>query len=123
MKGIQKLCLFMLVGFALAACSSDPKDDDESGTPIGASSPDGQGYFEFVGHVVYNNFEGGFYGLTSGKEKYDPLKLPRRYQTDGMKVKVRARTRDWVSGRNWGRMIHVVEIQPCCNLPENDEDD
>lgn len=123
MKGIQKLCLFALIGFALAACSSDPKEDEGSQTPMGASGLDAEGYFEFVGHVVYNNFEGGFYGLTSGDEKYDPLKLPRRYQTDGMKVKVRARTRDWVSGRNWGRMIHVVEIEACCNLKQDDDED
>lgn len=123
MKGIQKLFCFVLIGLVLTACSSDPKDDEESSTPLGASRPNTEGYFEFVGHVVYNNFEGGFYGLTSGDEKYDPLQLPRRYQTDGMKVKVRARTRDWVSGRNWGRMIHVVDIEPCCNLQNEDEDD
>lgn len=123
MKGFQKLCSFVLIGLALAACSSDPTEDAGAGTPLGASRPNAEGYFEFVGHVVYNNFEGGFYGLTSGDEKYDPLQLPRRYQEDGMQVRVRARTRDWVSGRNWGRMIHVVDIEPCCDAKRGDDED
>lgn len=123
MKGLQKLCLVALLGMTVAGCSSDPKEDEGTDLAVQVSRADAEGYFEFIGHVVYNSFEGGFYGLTAGDKKYDPLQLPREFQSDGMKVRVRARTRDWVSGRNWGRMIHVVEIEPCCQPKADDEDD
>ncbi len=112
------LCGVLLL---LAACSSDPKEDAEEERFKVQRSEDQSGYVEFVGQVTYVPFEGGFYGLVSGADMYDPLLLPKEYQQDGLKVRVRARLRDWVSGRNWGRMVHVVMIEPCCD--EKDDDD
>ena len=105
---------------ALGGCASDPKEDAAEDR-YEVKTPDSEeGYVEFVGKVVYVAFEGGFYGLQHGDKKYDPLQLPKEFRQDGMKVRVRARLRDWVSGRNWGRMVHVLAIEPCCEEPEED---
>ncbi len=115
-------CALMLAGCG----SKSPKEDAEEERFHMKRDADQKGYVEFVGKVTYVPFEGGFYGLVDGTNMYDPLLLPKEFQQDGLKVKVRARLRDWVSGRNWGRMVHVVAIEPCCDKDKDkdkEEDD
>ncbi len=122
MRLISLLLALSLGTLAGSGCSSKDTNDEEDHFQFQPVSPDDRGFVDFVGFVVYNPAEGGFYGLKAGEQKYDPLQLPKSYQVDGMQVRVRARLRDWVSGRNWGRMVHVVSIEPCCD-PAEDEDD
>ncbi len=111
-------CALLLAGCGTKKNAAEDAEEERFHMVRGENQED---YVEFVGNVTYVPFEGGFYGLVEGTNMYDPLLLPKEYQQDGLQVKVRARLRDWVSGRNWGRMVHVVAIERCCEKQEEDD--
>ena len=68
---------------------------------------------EISGTVQYISLEGGFYAIRGGDGKtYDPINLPDEYQHDGMRVQVKARTRDnVVSVHMAGPIIEILAIE------------
>ncbi len=76
--------------------------------PLGSAESD---IIEFDGTVICNKFAGGFCGLLVGETRLDPLILPKSFRQHNLKVRIRAKYKDWDSDRNWGRMIHVVWIE------------
>lgn len=68
---------------------------------------------EFDGHVVFNSFEGGFWGLVSDEGKhYNPNGLPSLFRTDGLRIHARVIPQTgMMSFRMWGTIVKLVEIK------------
>ncbi|WP_209615980.1 protease inhibitor I42 family protein [Methanolobus bombayensis] len=66
------------------------------------------------GTVIYNNLEGGFYGIVGTQDaKYDPINLPDELRTDGTKIRFTAYPRDdMVSFHMWGKIVEIRTISP-----------
>ena len=79
-----------------------------------AQEPDA---FSFVGTVVHQTFERGFFAIDADDgRKFTPLGLPPEFAVDRLRVQVTARTRnDMVGIQMYGTLIEIVEIS---RLPE-----
>lgn len=79
------------------------------------------GYYRYIGTdlvegagtITYLGFEGGFYGIATGKEgSWDPINLPSEFMKDGLRVKFRAKLRkDLGSFHMWGVLIELISIE------------
>jgi hypothetical protein len=67
----------------------------------------------FNGQVVYQDLEGGFWGLIDDAgRRYMPEQLAPAFQRDGLRVQVRATLAQEVYGvQMWGRRIHLLTIE------------
>ena len=65
------------------------------------------------GTIQYIGVEGGFYGIVADNgEKYDPIKLPKEYQKDGLRVRFQVREKKkMMSFHMWGKIVEVVKIE------------
>ena len=67
--------------------------------------------------IVFNDFEGGFYGIIvdNGFEpfnKLDPINLPPEFMEDGLRVRFKAKLRpDLYSFHMWGIMVKIINIE------------
>jgi len=79
---------------------------------LGADAMD-KDTIQFTGKVVFNDFEGGFYGiLADDGGKYDPTNLPAEFRKAGRRVSVVARKKpDMMSFHQWGTIVEIVEIK------------
>jgi len=104
--------LFAVVAFLglLAAFSSCQSPLGES---LGYYRMVGADIVEGEGTITYVQIEGGFYGITTGKDgHWDPINLPSAFEQDGLKVRFRAKLRnDLVSYHMWGRIIELISIE------------
>jgi len=74
---------------------------------------------EGTGTIVFNDFEGGFYGIVADfpVPKYptnhlDPINLPPEFREDGLRVWFKVRLRpDLYSFHMWGIMVEILEIK------------
>lgn len=67
---------------------------------------------EATGIIKYVDLEGGFYGILAENKKYKPVNLPKELETDGLKVKFKAKIRkDLVSIHMWGTLIELIFIE------------
>ena len=72
---------------------------------------------EDTGTIVFNDFEGGFYGIISdefheGENKFDPINLPSEFKQDGLRVKFKAFVAfGQYSYHMWGTIIRIIEIE------------
>ncbi|HUT12323.1 MAG TPA: hypothetical protein VMY42_17630 [Thermoguttaceae bacterium] len=68
---------------------------------------------KLTGKVVFNDFEGGFYGIVADDGgKYDPTNLPAEFKKAGTRVSVVARKRPgMMSFHQWGTIVEIVEIK------------
>lgn len=67
---------------------------------------------EGTGTIIYLNLEGGFYGIISNDKHYKPINLPPEIETDGLRVKFKAKIRkDLVSIHMWGVLIELTYIK------------
>ena len=67
---------------------------------------------EGIGTITYIGVEGGFYGIVTNQENYDPINLPSTYAVDGLKVEFKAKIReDLVSIHMWGILIELTYIK------------
>ena len=72
---------------------------------------------EDTGTIVFNDCEGGFYGIVSdefhnGENKFDPINLPPEFKQDGLKVKFKALVAfGQYSYHMWGTIIKILEIE------------
>lgn len=70
--------------------------------------------FSFIGTVVYQDLEGGFFGIiTDTGDQLLPTNLPAQYEIDGLKISGTATPQtDMVSTRMWGTMVSVESVTP-----------
>ena len=74
---------------------------------------DEQGAQQFVGRIVFNNFEGGFYGIVTDDGKRYTGIIPDELKRDGVRVKGTLRPRlDAVTTTMWGTAANIVTISP-----------
>jgi len=87
---------------ALAVCACGCTDD-------GAENPD---TINGTGTVVYNDLEGGFYGIvTDDGTRYLPLNLPDTFAEDNLTVTFTGIPREEVSTiQQWGIPLELTEI-------------
>jgi hypothetical protein len=77
---------------------------------------------EDTGTIVFNDFEGGFYGIISDEfhdeeNKFDPINLPSEFKVDGLRVKFKAFvTYGQSSYHMWGTIIRILEIEILDNI-------
>jgi len=71
------------------------------------------GIIILTGTVVFNDFEGGFYGIVGDDGKnYEPTNLSEEYKKDGLKVSFKAKLHeDWASISMWGTIIEITSIE------------
>jgi hypothetical protein len=109
MKGRTFFIVVTFLGLlaAFSACQSPLSEPLGYYRMVGADIVEGQGTVIFVG------IEGGFYGITTGKDgHWDPINLPSGFEQDGLKVKFRAKLRnDLLSFHMWGRIIELISIE------------
>jgi len=73
---------------------------------------------EGTGTIVYNDFEGGFYGIVADSfipgypiNHLDPINLPQEYKGDGLRVWFKVRLRPFlISFHMWGIMVEIIEM-------------
>ncbi|HWQ63888.1 MAG TPA: cache domain-containing protein, partial [Methanospirillum sp.] len=70
--------------------------------------------FPFVGTMVYQDLEGGFFGIiTETGDQLLPTNLPAQYAVDGLRISGTATPQtDMVSSRMWGTMVSVENVTP-----------
>jgi inhibitor of cysteine peptidase len=70
------------------------------------------------GTIVYNDFEGGFYGIEADSfipgypiNHLDPINLPQEFQEDGLRIWFKVQLRPYlVSFHMWGIMVEILEM-------------
>lgn len=71
---------------------------------------------ENTGTIVYNDFEGGFYGIIADNLPFpirhlNPINLPQEYREDGLRVWFKVQLRpDLPNFQLWGIMVEILEI-------------
>lgn len=64
------------------------------------------------GKVVYQNIEGGFWGIEDAKgNQYRPVKMPAALQEKGKNVEIVAKEVDEMSVFMWGVPIQIVSFE------------
>ncbi|NIN67489.1 MAG: hypothetical protein GTO63_22860 [Anaerolineae bacterium] len=65
------------------------------------------------GTIVFNSFEGGFYGIVGDEEgRYDPVNLGDEYKVEGLRVHFVARIlENQGSIHMWGLLVEILEIE------------
>lgn len=78
---------------------------------LDAIAPPGE--FEFTGHVVRVELEGGFWAIeTDSGRKLDPTNLPAALQVSQQRVRGRAVPRpDVMSFHMWGEIVELRDVQ------------
>ena len=66
-----------------------------------------------TGTIVYNEIEGGFYGIkTDDGKKYNPINLDAPFRKDGLRVKFDANPKKGMVGIHmWGEYIEIIHIE------------
>jgi hypothetical protein len=79
----------------------------------GCINAEGNRVSETKGTIVFNDFEGGFYGIVADNgERYDPLNLPPDFNEDGLRVKFEGVIQpDVASFHMWGKVIELTKIE------------
>lgn len=76
---------------------------------------------EGTGTIVFNSFEGGFYGIIMDEDvqisginlgrNFDPINLPEEFKEEDLRVHVKARLSPQISIHQWGYCVKIVEIE------------
>lgn len=69
---------------------------------------------KITGTVVYNDFEGGFWGIvTDDGQQYRPINdLPAETRTAGQRVEAEVEPVQMLSFTMWGKNVNVHSIKP-----------
>jgi len=75
---------------------------------------DNSSLFPFEGTIVYQDLEGGFFGIiTEEGEKLLPIDLPDKYTIDGLRISgIATPETGMVSSNMWGEMVSVDDLVP-----------
>lgn len=66
-----------------------------------------------TGTIVFNEIEGGFYGIkTDDGKKYNPINLDAPFRKDGLRVKFDANPKKGMVGIHmWGEYVEIIHIE------------
>ena len=104
----------LILGFVLSAiaCSNAENTQNEKphkeNTPLVMTDDQKQPQtLELIGHIRYQNLEGGFFGFIDQKgNKYTLRKLPKEHLIDGLKLKISAEIMsDMVTTTQFGELL------------------
>jgi hypothetical protein len=114
MAGLSGIC---------SLCSAGEPSGGRGGTAGGAPSVDVKPVTDevmFTGTVRRVTIEGGFFGVVADDgRKFNATSLAKAYQSDGLRVTVRAKIRrDLKSFRMWGQIIEILEIRKAEPMPQ-----
>ena len=72
-----------------------------------------ENYIHGEGVIIFNDFEGGFYGIIGDNgENYDPINLEKEFQEDGIIVSYTLKVlEDQLSIHQWGIVVEIIEIE------------
>lgn len=78
----------------------------------GCTGPEKSQDITLTGTIIYNDLEGGFYGLnTDDGQQYLPLDLPDAYKKDGMRVRMTGvPDPDVMTIQMWGTPFKITSI-------------
>jgi hypothetical protein len=99
---------FALIVIALCGCSVGRGDPDR--TPADQSAEE---VVEGDGVIRWRTVEGGVFVIEAQDGTvFEPLALPREYQSDGLQVHFKVRRRsDLLSSRMVGDLVEIIEIK------------
>ena len=65
----------------------------------------------FKGTIIYNDFEGGFYGIiTEDGKKLDPINLDKKFKSDGLILRGQFKElKEQTSTHQWGVIVEIKE--------------
>lgn len=99
------LCFFLLLLFIFHSCLSTKSKK------FGEIIRQGN-IIEGTGTIIYLDLEGGFYGIVTSTDHFDPINLPSKFTKDSLRVKFKAKIRkDLVSIHMWGILIELISIK------------
>jgi hypothetical protein len=92
-KQILTLVFFILPGVVLCGC-------------IDNNIVTGEGVIRYI------ELEGGFYGIISEDQRYDPINLPEDFKEDGLKIEFKLKIlKDRASIHMWGKIVEIIELK------------
>lgn len=109
---MRTLATILLLTIGLAACRTNsapeqpitemPMSEDESGSTVHGT-----------GKIVFNDFEGGFYGIEADDgQKFYPVNLDDAFKEEGLRVRFELQTQTGVmSIVMWGTPVSVVSLE------------
>jgi hypothetical protein len=100
---LNHLCFILILISSLAGCSSRKS--------VAGDRPAGR--LDFTGWVVYQDIEGGFYGIRDKDgHQFEPVNLPDDLKIDGLSVIVTAEPLPGTSSTHmWGTVIRIMDIK------------
>lgn len=99
------LYFFLLLLFTLHSCLST------NSKKFGEIIRQGD-VIEGTGTIIHLGLEGGFYGIITSTDHFDPINLPSKFTKDSLRVKFKAKIRkDLVSTHMWGILIELISIE------------
>lgn len=117
---IKLIILFLSLIF-LFSCSSEkgtktkslPQNADTNEKETPQLAVDKSEIRNMIGTVVFQEIEGGFYGIMAedGK-KYNPINLDDSFKKDGLRVKFDANIKKGMVGIHmWGQYVEILTIE------------
>jgi hypothetical protein len=127
-----KLAIIFLVFFYLF-CSSErgtknrsrPENSNPNVEKISPMADDNDEIRNMTGTIVYNEIEGGFYGIKSDDgKKYNPINLDAPFRKDGLRVKFDANPKKGMVGIHmWGEYVEIIHIETLDESPQSPRED
>jgi hypothetical protein len=116
---LKTMVLFSLFVLALSACNSDNQSHGkyEKGPEMPVATPENESQqakpMIITGTVIYNDFEGGFYGfIAKDGGQYTLRGLPKQHQKDGLVIKISANEITGIlTTTQFGAVLQVNDIE------------
>lgn len=108
LTSLFKILLLLVLVLPNYACSSDTTKAEK---PMTIAEYKKQGWI--IGKVVYNQFEGGFYGIiTESGDKLLPLNLAKEFKLENNKLAIKGKLeKTMVTIQQWGTPFVVAEVK------------
>lgn len=118
MRLLLLLLPLLLIPLLLAACAAEPVPPADPAPEAPAASPgsaaaEEEGFVAGTGTIVYQDLEGGFYGLIADADsaRYNPINLEASFQEDGLRVRFEGRPADVMTVQMWGTPLELTRIE------------
>lgn len=103
------ICLLFVL--TIGACQSMPREQNSTEPEMAETSD--KGLIRGTGTVVFNDFEGGFYGIVADNgRKYFAGTLAEDFRVNGLRVRFAVRLRTGVMTTvMWGQPVELVTLK------------
>lgn len=90
-----------------------PQDSDPNPAGTSRMAEGDDEIRNMIGTIVYNEIEGGFYGImTDDGKKYNPINLDAPFRKDGLRVRFDANQKKGMVGIHmWGEYVEIIHIE------------